>query len=121
MLETRDVEINTESSKNEIVDNSPSINTTLNSIITNNKSEVVTIKPKVQSKFELYLIDAYKKLISFADQKEEPKKLDKKALKEKKAQLEEEEKIKVQECETELRKAIEEIESSQDIFMKKIY
>ena len=119
MLETRDVEINTESSKNEIVDNSPSINTTLNSIITNNKSEVVTIKPKVQSKFELYLIDAYKKLISFADQKEEPKKLDKKALKEKKAQLEEEEKIKVQECETELRKAIEEIESSQDIFMNK--
>ena len=120
MLETRDVEINPENSKNEILDNSSSINTTLNNINTNNKSETVTIKPQVrQSKFELYIISAYKKLISFANQKEEPKKLDKKALKEKKAQLEEEEKLKINECETELRKAIEEIQSAQNVFMNK--
>ena len=89
MLETRDVEINPENSKNEILENSSSINSTINKLDTNNKSETLTIKSQVQqSKFELYIINAYKKLVSPIEQKEEPNKLDKKALKGKKAQFE---------------------------------
>ncbi len=113
MLETNEAQNNQESSKNEILDNSQSNNPTLNDLNANNKSETITIKQKVQSKFELILIDAYKKLVGSTEQKEEPKKI------EQKAQLEDDEKLKILDCETELRNAIEESKSGKNIFMNK--
>ena len=115
MQETREVKIDTETSKNVIIDTSTNINNSINNL--DSKAETITVKPKPQrSKFETYIISAYKKLVGFEENKPEPKKLDKKA---EKAKLEEEEKLKVNECETELRKAIEEIESAQNIFLNK--
>ena len=113
MLETNEAQNNQESSKNEILDNSQSNNPTLNDLNANNKSETITIKQKVQSKFEIILIDAYKKLVGSTEQKEEPKKI------EQKAQLEDDEKLKILDCETELRNAIEESKSGKNIFMNK--
>ena len=113
MLETNEAQNNQESSKNEILDNSQSNNPTLNDLNANNKSETITIKQKVQSKFELILIDAYKKLVGSPEHKEEPKKI------EQKAQLEDDEKLKILDCETELRNAIEESKSGKNIFMNK--
>ena len=117
MIESREVEINPETSKNEIINTSTNTNTTLNTI--NNNAETLTIKPKVQqSKFELYIVNAYKKLVGFTERKPESEspKLDKKA---QKAQLEEAEKININACEIELRKALEEIESVQNISLNK--
>lgn len=117
MIESREVEINPETSKNEIINTSTNTNTTLNSL--NNNVETLTIKPKVQqSKFELYIVNAYKKLVGFTERKPESEtpKLDKKA---QKAQLEEAEKININACEIELRKALEEIESVQNISLNK--
>ena len=117
MIESREVEINPETSKNEIINTSTNTNTTLNSL--NNNVETLTIKPKVQqSKFELYIINAYKKLVGYTERKPESEspKLDKKA---QKAQLEEAEKININACEIELRKALEEIESVQNISLNK--
>ena len=93
MIESREVEINPETSKNEIINTSTNTNTTLNSL--NNNVETLTIKPKVQqSKFELYIVNAYKKLVGYTERKPESEspKLDKKA---QKAQLEEAEKINI--------------------------
>ena len=117
MIESREVEINPETSKNEIINTSTNTNTTLNSL--NNNVETLTIKPKVQqSKFELYIVNAYKKLVGYTERKPESEspKLDKKA---QKAQLEEAEKININACEIELRKALEEIESVQNISLNK--
>ena len=117
MIESREVEINPETSKNEIINTSTNTNTTLNSL--NNNVETLTIKPKVQqSKFELYIVNAYKKLVGYTEKKPESEspKLDKKA---QKAQLEEAEKININACEIELRKALEEIESVQNISLNK--
>jgi hypothetical protein len=112
MIDSRDVEINQETSKN-IIDTSTSINNTSLNIINTEKSsannvETLTIKPKVpQSKFEAFIIEAYKKLVGFNDIKPAPQKQDKKT---QKLQLEEAEKLNVNACETVLRKALEEIE-----------
>ena len=117
MIESREVEINPETSKSEIINTSTNTNTTLNSL--NNNVETLTIKPKVQqSKFELYIVNAYKKLVGYTERKPESEspKLDKKA---QKAQLEEAEKININACEIELRKALEEIESVQNISLNK--
>jgi len=117
MIESREVEINPETSKNEIINTSTNTNTTLNSL--NNNVETLTIKPKVQqSKFELYIVNAYKKLVGYTERKPESEspKLDKK---DQKAQLEEAEKININACEIELRKALEEIESVQNISLNK--
>ena len=112
MIDSRDVEINQETSKN-IIDTSTNINNTSSNIISTEKSsannvETLTVKPKVpQSKFEGYIIDAYKKLVGFNEIKPAPQKQDKKT---QKLQLEEAEKLNVNACETVLRKALEEIE-----------
>ena len=114
MQETREVKIDTETSKNVIIDTSASINNL------DSKAESITVKPKPQqSKFESYIVSAYKKLVGFYDKKPEPQKLDKKAQKELKAKLEEEEKLKVSDCESELRKAIAEAESAKNVFLNK--
>ena len=114
MQETREVKIDTETSKNVIIDTSASINNL------DSKAESITVKPKPQqSKFESYIVSAYKKLVGFDDKKPEPQKLDKKAQKELKAKLEEEEKLKVSDCESELRKAIAEAESAKNVFLNK--
>ena len=114
MQETREVKIDTETSKNVIIDTSASINNL------DSKAESITVKPKPQqSKFESYIVSAYKKLVGFDDKKPEPQKLDKKAQKELKAKLEEEERLKVSDCESELRKAIAEAESAKNVFLNK--
>ena len=119
MLETREVQINTETSKNEIFDNS-SNSTSIN--VLNKPNESVTIKPKVQkSKFETFILNAYKSLVGYSDIKDKPMpaKQDKKSKQELKLQLEETEKLNINKCEIELRKALEEIESAQNIYLNK--
>ena len=120
MQESQREEINQEVSNNEILNSSNSMNTTVNSL--NNNKEISTNKQQVQqTKFETYIINAYKKLIGFSEQKPEPttQKLDKKAKKELKEKLEEKEKKNIIECEIELRKALEEIESVQSFSLNK--
>lgn len=110
MIESREVEVNPETSKNSI-DTSSSIK------VINNNFETLTIKPRVTtSKFETFIINAYKKLVGYEQIKNDTKKLDKKA---EKAFREEAEKLNVNECETELRKALEEVTTTQNIFLNK--
>ena len=111
MIESREVEVNPETSKNSI-DTSSSLK-----VLNNNNLETLTIKPRVTtSKFEIYIINAYKKLVGYDQIKNDTKKLDKKA---EKAFREEAEKLNVNECETELRKALEEVATAQNIFLNK--
>ena len=118
MLETREVEINPETSKNEIFNSSSNTNSTIN--IINNPNEVLTIKPKVPiSKFETLITNAYKNLVGFSEGVSIQENKEKKSKKELKIQLEEAEKLKVNKCENELRKALEEIESTQIIYLNK--
>jgi hypothetical protein len=118
MLETREVEINPETSKNEILNSSSNTNSTIN--IINNPNEVLTIKPKVPiSKFETLITNAYKNLVGFSEGVSIQENKEKKSKKELKIQLEEAEKLKVNKCENELRKALEEIESTQIIYLNK--
>ena len=112
MIESREVEVNPETSKNSI-DTTSSIKVLNN----NNNFETLTIKPRVTtSKFETIIINAYKKLVGYDQIKNDTKKLDKKA---EKAFREEAEKLNVNECETELRKALEEVATAQNIFLNK--
>ena len=118
MIESREVEISPETSKNEIINTSTNNNSTINTL--NNNVETLTIKPEVKpTKFEIYILNAYKKLVGFTEKKPETQKLDKKAQKELKAQLEEAEKLNINACEIELRKALEEVESLQNISLNK--
>jgi len=112
MIESREVEVNPETSKNSI-DTTSSIKVLNN----NNNFETLTIKPRVTtSKFETFIINAYKKLVGYDQIKNDTKKLDKKA---EKAFREEAEKLNVNECETELRKALEEAATAQNVFLNK--
>ena len=118
MKESFKVDDNIDTSKN-IIETSSSLNTTVKSL--SNKTESPAIKPKIpQSKFEAHLMDAYKKLLTTTENKPAPKKedkkVDKKALK---IQMEEEEKNNVNACETDLRKALEEIRKIQNISLNK--
>ena len=91
MIESREVEVNPETSKNSI-DTTSSIKVLNN----NNNFETLTIKPRVTtSKFETIIINAYKKLVGYDQIKNDTKKLDKKA---EKAFREEAEKLNVNEC-----------------------
>ena len=111
MIESREVEVNPETSKNSI-DTTTSIN-----VSNNNNFETLTIKPRVTtSKFETLIINAYKKLVGYDQIKNDTKKLDKKA---EKAFREEAEKLNVNECEIELRKALEEAATAQNVFLNK--
>ena len=114
MNESNQIETNPETSKN-IIDTSSSLNTSVKSL--ENNLGNLNIKPKIkQTKFENYLMEAYKKLVGFEEKKQPPKKVDKNALK---AQMEETEKINVNACETELRKALEEIEKVENLCLNK--
>ena len=114
MNESNQIETNPETSKN-IIDTSSSLNTTVKSL--ENNLGTINVKPKIkQTKFENYLMEAYRKLVGFEENKQPPKKLDKKALK---AQMEETEKLNVNACETELRKALEEIEKVENLSLNK--
>ena len=112
MNESSKADDSIDTSKN-IIETSSSLNTTVKSLSNDTKSPA--IKPKIpQSKFEAHLVDAYKKLLSTTENKPAPKKgdkkVDKKALK---IQMEEEERNNVNACETDLRKALEEIRKIQ--------
>ena len=115
MKETTEVEIKpTESkdSKDEIGTSSitTSINLTERPLAPQPQSELLEIKPKVQqSKFEVLLINAFKKLVGFNEQKQEKKK----------APKAEEEIHKVNSCEEELRNALEELKQVQNAFVNK--
>ena len=115
MKETTEVEIKpTESkdSKDEIGTSSitTSINLTERPLAPQPQSELLEIKPKVQqSKFEVLLINAFKKLVGFNEQKQEKKK----------ASKAEEEIHKVNSCEEELRNALEELKQVQNAFVNK--
>ena len=114
MNESNQIETNPETSKN-IIDTSSSLNTSVKSL--ENNLGNLNIKPKIkQTKFENYLMEAYKKLVGFEEKKQPPKKVDKNALK---AQMEETEKKNVNACETELRKALEEIEKVENLSLNK--
>ena len=114
MNESNQIETNPETSKN-IIDTSSSLNTSVKSL--ENNLGNLNIKPKIkQTKFENYLMEAYKKLVGFEEKKQPPKKVDKNALK---AQTEEMEKLNVNACEKELRKALEEIEKVENLCLNK--
>ena len=115
MLETREVEVNPETSKNEIIDTTSSTNSSLKT--SNNNLETLTVKPKMTTtKFELHIMNAYKKLTGLIETNPEIKNKDKKA---QKALQEAAEKLNISECETELRKASEELESLESISLNK--
>ena len=114
MIESRDVEINTDTTRNII---NTSTNLDSNAQSSSNNVETLTIKPKVPpSKFEMYVMNAYKKLVGFTENKQAPVKQEKKA---EKIQLEEQEKLNVNNCETELRRALEEIGKVPNISLNK--
>ena len=87
-----------------------SINLTERPLAPQPQSELLEIKPKVQqSKFEVLLINAFKKLVGFNEPKQEKKK----------ASKAEEEIHKVNSCEEELRNALEELKQVQNAFVNK--
>lgn len=107
MKESREVEIKPTDEKD--TSTNASVNVTERPLTTQPQSEILEIKPKVQqSKFESLLISAFKKLVGF----NEPKPANKEAF----AQAEIH---KVNSCEEELRKALEEIKAVQNIFVNK--
>ena len=128
MIDSREVDIKLETSNNIIntstnnLDSSSSGDNTNRSLENSqNNQEIINIKPKMPvTKFELFLIEAYKKLVGFGENRAIPqqqgKKVDKKELK---LQQEENEKKQVNNCEIELRKALEEIKKIQNIALNR--
>ena len=117
MKEDNQIQINPENDKNTI-DTSTRIDLSTNPLPPQKTAETLTIKPKQpQSQFELYIVNAYKKLVGFQEQKpgEQPKEKQEQI----KLRPEEEERRKINECELELRKALEEITNTQNIFLNK--
>ena len=107
MKESREVEVKPTDEKDTTT--TTSVNVTERPLTTQPQSEILEIKPKVQqSKFESLLINAFKKLVGFND----PKPANKEAF----AQAEIH---KVNSCEEELRKALEEIKAVQNISVNK--
>ena len=94
-------DINLETSKNSI-NTLSNINVSGNSL--NNNFESLSIKPKIISKFEGFIINAYKTLTGFSYQKSLKK---------------EDEKLCINECESELRNALKELESFGNAFINK--
>ena len=75
----------------------------------------------MNNKIEAFLIKSYKNLVGYSDEKDKPmpSKQDKKSIQELKPQLEEAEKLNINQYEIKIRKALEEIESSQNIYLNK--
>ena len=110
MKESREVEIKPEESKDsQEVSMSTSVNITERPLAPQPQAETIEIKPKVQqSKFEYFLVNAFKELVGFIDQKDKAK-----------AQIPKAEREKINLCEEELRKALEEVKTVQNIFVNK--
>ena len=110
MKESREVEIKPEESKDsQEVSMSTSVNITERPLAPQPQAETIEIKPKVQqSKFEYFLVNAFKELVGFIDQKDKAK-----------AQIPKTEREKINLCEEELRKALEEVKTVQNIFVNK--
>jgi hypothetical protein len=111
MKESREVEVKpTEPKDSKDTTTSTSINLTERPLATQPQSEILEIKPKIQqSKFEALLINAFKKLVGFNEPKQD-----------KKSPLNTEaETQKVNLCEEELRKALEEISKAPNAFVNK--
>ena len=111
MKESREVEVKpTETKDSKDTTTSTSINLTERPLATQPQSEILEIKPKIQqSKFEALLINAFKKLVGFNEPKQD-----------KKSPLNPEaETQKVNLCEEELRKALEEISKAPNAFVNK--
>ena len=89
-----------ETSKNSI-NTISSLSAKVNSL--NNNFESLSIKPKISTKFEGLIINAYKCLTNFSNQNKKK----------------EDEKLCIKECESELRNALKEIESCENIFINK--
>ena len=107
MKESREVEVKPTDEKDTTTN--ASINVTERPLATPPQSEILEIKPKVQqSKFESLLISAFKSLVGF----NEPKPANKEAMVQ--AEIH-----KINLCEEELRKALEEIKAVQNIFVNK--
>ena len=110
MKESREVEIKPEESKDsQEVSMSTSVNITERPLAPQPQAETIEIKPKVQqSKFEYFLVNAFKELVGFIDPKDKAK-----------AQIPKAEREKINLCEEELRKALEEVKTVQNIFVNK--
>ena len=111
MKESREVEVKpAEPKDSKDTTTSTSINLTERPLATQPQSEILEIKPKIQqSKFEALLINAFKKLVGFNEPKQD-----------KKSPLNPEaETQKVNLCEEELRKALEEISKASNAFVNK--
>ena len=107
MKESHDVEVKPE--EQIITNTNQSLNTSERPIlIAPPKSETIEIKPKIQaSKFETLLIGAFKKLIGYNEPKQD------------KNTQAETEVNKINDCEEELRKALQEIKVVQNIYVNK--
>ena len=75
MKESREVEIKPEESKDsQEVSMSTSVNITERPLAPQPQAETIEIKPKVQqSKFEYFLVNAFKELVGFIDPKDKAK------------------------------------------------
>ena len=108
MKETREVEIK-KSEPIELTTNS-SLNISQKPLQTQTQSEILEIKPKIQTnKFETLLVNSFKKLVGFNEPKQEKNK----------ELIAQAERNKINACEEELRKALEEIKEVPNIFVNK--
>ena len=108
MKETREVEIK-KSEPIELTTNS-SLNISQKPLQTQTQSEILEIKPKIQTnKFETLLVNSFKKLVGFSEPKQEKNK----------ELIAQAERNKINACEEELRKALEEIKEVPNIFVNK--
>ena len=117
-MEESQKEDSPQTSKSEIINTnttSSNLNIPINSLINNPEIE----KKAIETKFETYIINAYKKLIGFKEKKAESQKTDKKAKNEIKDNKEEDLQKNINECEIELRKALEEIDSTENLSLNK--
>ena len=108
MKETREVEIK-KSEPIELSTNN-SLNISQKPLQTQTQSEILEIKPKIQTnKFETLLVNSFKKLVGFNEPKQEKNK----------ELIAQAERNKINACEEELRKALEEIKEVPNIFVNK--
>ena len=108
MKESREVEVKSTEPK-ELTTNT-SMNISERPLQSQPQAELVDIKPKIQiSKFESLLVNSFKKLVGFNEPKQEKSK----------ELIAQNEINKINACEEELRKALEEIKEVQNIFVNK--
>ena len=102
----KESDISLETSKNSI-NTLSSLSAKVNSL--NNNLESLSIKPKISTKFEGFILNAYKSLTGFSNQTKTGEKSVKK----------DDEKLCINECESELRNALKELDSFENVFINK--